>query len=391
MNTIRLGDLADLRAGFGFPKMYQGRSAGDLPFAKVGDISRVGRSDSNILTTAGHFIDEVDLSVLKARAIPAGSTLFAKIGEAIRQEHRVMAGRSMVIDNNAMAAVPRPGVDPRYLFRFLQTISMYSMTSSTTVPALRKSDLELIPAPRRDLAEQQRIASILDEADELRTLRRRALAQLDFLTQSIFATVFGDLQALQKVSFDELCRGDFRNGVSPSTRGSVKQRVLTLAAVTGEAFDARTSKIAMFDRPTPIEQRVASSLLLICRGNGNLSLVGRGHFPSIDHPDLVYPDTVIAAKPDLSRMTPAFLGHLWNSPEIRSQLENRARTTNGTFKVNQSMLAEILLPEPPMSRQNDFSQKIAVVDELRTRYRTQLHELNALFKALQHRVFNGQL
>ena len=42
------------------------------------------------------------------------------------------------------------------------------------------------------LAEQNRIAGILDATDALRAERREALAQLDTLLQSIFLDMFGD-------------------------------------------------------------------------------------------------------------------------------------------------------------------------------------------------------
>ena len=57
---------------------------------------------------------------------------------------------------------------------------------------LNKAKLKLLRIPLPPLAEQQRIAWILDAADALRTKRREALAQLDTLLQSTFLDMFGD-------------------------------------------------------------------------------------------------------------------------------------------------------------------------------------------------------
>jgi type I restriction enzyme S subunit len=42
------------------------------------------------------------------------------------------------------------------------------------------------------LAEQRRIAAILEQAEVMQAERRHALAQLDTLTQSLFLDLFGD-------------------------------------------------------------------------------------------------------------------------------------------------------------------------------------------------------
>ena len=57
---------------------------------------------------------------------------------------------------------------------------------------LYPKDVARLRIPLPPLAEQKRIAGILDAADALRAKRREALAQLNTLLQSIFLDMFGD-------------------------------------------------------------------------------------------------------------------------------------------------------------------------------------------------------
>jgi len=52
--------------------------------------------------------------------------------------------------------------------------------------------VEELEIPLPPLAEQRRIAEVLDRAEALRAKRRAALAQLDSLTQSLFLDLFGE-------------------------------------------------------------------------------------------------------------------------------------------------------------------------------------------------------
>lgn len=160
----RLGEVAEARAGYTFPPAFQGRQTGEIPFAKVGDISRAARSGL-VIDSAVNYVDRVDLARLRARTIPPGSVVFAKIGEAIRGNRKVMTGREMLIDNNAMALVPRKDViAPGFLLHVMRTIDLYSLASATTVPSIRKTDLESIVIPLPPIAEQRRVETFLNSA-----------------------------------------------------------------------------------------------------------------------------------------------------------------------------------------------------------------------------------
>ena len=92
---------------------------------------------------------------------------------------------------------PSERVTGPYLFNILRVpwlrtagaMKMRGAAGQRRVPADFLASIQ-IPVP--PVAEQERIAEILDAADALRATRREALAQLDTLIQSIFVDMFGD-------------------------------------------------------------------------------------------------------------------------------------------------------------------------------------------------------
>ncbi|AOW94040.1 hypothetical protein BFN03_18920 [Rhodococcus sp. WMMA185] len=291
-------------------------------------------------------------------------------------------------------------VDPRFLYRFFSSDRTQATARSFSRQTTNISNLDLkrcaaMPILLPPLAEQRRIAAILDHADALRAKRREALARLDELTQSIFVEMFGEPSTNPRgwpvQTMDELCMGNFRNGLSPSSRGTVHANVLTLSAVTGTEFDSTAVKVATFKTTPPPEQSVDERDLLICRGNGNLNLVGKGYFAPRSLPDTTFPDTIIAARVDATSCSRAYIQALWNTRAVRMQLESAARTTNGTYKINQGSLGSIKLPIPPSEHQTQFAGRIAGIEGLRKGHRQALSALDALFASLQSRAFRGEL
>lgn len=100
---------------------------------------------------------------------------------------------------------------------------------------------------------------------------------------------------------------------------------------------------------------------------------------------------MIAAKLDTSRVDPRFFEAAWGQPFVRRQILSAARTTNGTFKVNQKALGQVMIPIPPVSVQREFAAVVAKIDAQRERIERALALEDELFSSLQYRAFRGEL
>ena len=183
---------------------------------------------------------------------------------------------------------------------------------------------------------------------------------------------------------------NMRNGVSPSKEGMYSAKVLTLSAITQGFLDTESWKESSFSSDPPRGKRVSAGEFYICRGNGNKDLVGVGEYSDINLPDLVFPDTIIAARINLDLINAAYLRYAWARPVVRRQIESRARTTNGTFKINQRMLSEVLLPIPPLSLQREFASFAAEVAKSRFVGRTVRHCLYCYVRAMRLTAERGR-
>ena len=158
-----LGQIADAQSGAGFPKSYQGLPSGDYPLAKVSDISEATKTNGGIINKANNYLSEANAKKIGAKVFPVGTTLFAKIGEAVRLNRRAINTCPILADNNVMGLIPDTGsVTPRYLFLFMHSVDLYEYSQATTVPSVRKTDIEQIPIPLPPLAEQERIVAKIE-------------------------------------------------------------------------------------------------------------------------------------------------------------------------------------------------------------------------------------
>ena len=215
--------------------------------------------------------------------------------------------------------------------------------------------------PVFDERKQAEIVTVLDRISTQVANRQEQLELFEQLVKSRFIELF-ESKSWETVRVDSIMF-NMRNGVSPSNVGNHPAKVLTLSAITQGDFDPNSWKDGMFETEPPIEKRVTASDFYMCRGNGNKKLVGAGVYSKENRYDLVFPDTAIAATVDLQRVCLPYLFHAWKRPSVRDQIEACARTTNGTYKINQGVISNIELFLPPIDLQEQFAAFVEQTDK----------------------------
>lgn len=186
----KIGDIAIVLQGYGFPEKYQGQKYGDLPFCKVGDISSAVDRGEMVINKADNFVDYSLLPVLHAQPIPVGSTIFAKIGEAIRSNKRIKTGVPCLIDNNAAAVKSKGEISDTFLFYLMSKVNLADY-SGGIVPSVNKSTIEaidvLVPSSRD---EQQKIAECLEAIDQMISAQNQKVESLKAHKKGLMQQLF---------------------------------------------------------------------------------------------------------------------------------------------------------------------------------------------------------
>ena len=364
--NLPLVDVATLQRGFDLP--VQSRIAGDVPvFAANGPVGT-------------H--NEV--------RVPGPGVVTGRSG-TIGKVHYVPTGYWPL--NTSLFVKDFHGNHPKFIYYLLSQMRLEQYYEGTGVPTLNRNNIHSIEIPLPPLSEQKRIADILDKADAIRRKRREVIRLCEEFRRSLFLKLFGDpslnRKSFPKTTLADVCGGDLRNGVSPSSKGSVRGKVLILSAITGAAFDSAAVKEGVFDNPFKDEQLVSEGNFLICRGNGNLALCGTGRFATRSFEDTVFPDTIIAARVIGTQVRPGYFEEVWSTRHVRGQIEHSARTTSGIYKVNQKTLSQISFPLPPLELQEQFDQTIRKASDIQLRLQDTL--VDDLFSSLVQRAFRGEL
>lgn len=195
-------------------------------------------------------------------------------------------------------------------------------------------------------------------------------------------------------SVDQLSPDDLANGRSVPT-AEVGAKVLRLTAVKGGSIDLSECKLGAWSEEDAKQFAVTEGDLLIVRGNGSLTLVGRAGLVGKVKDQVAYPDTMIRLRVVASVVTPSWVGLVWDSQFVRTHLERRARTSAGIYKISQPDIVSAPIPVPGLLEQahilNVFGGQLEQVDAIQTALEAGLRQSTAQRQNILRAAFSGQL
>ena len=273
---------------------------------------------------------------------------------------------------------PRSGFEPRYVYALACSTPVLGRAISRmegSTGRLRVTDDTfnkwlVVAVP--ELPEQQAIAGVLDAVDVAIQRTRTAITTAELLKRAVIQNFFeqglGRISSADRpgkklrkgwrlVSTGQLLVRDPKNGISPvATPQPPGFPTFSIAAVRNGKIDLMNEEHRKYVR---IRDEVAAEFavkrgdLLVVRGNANPELVGRCGMVG-DHPEgCIYPDILkrVVFREGEDGVVPEFACIAWNHSVVHNQVLKRAKTSNGTLKINSKDVKQIIMPVPPKPEQ----------------------------------------
>ena len=341
------------------------------------------------------FISKEDFDAISKRsAVDDGDILYAMIG-TIGNPVIVQKQSEFAIKNVALFKFNNGNILNKYVYHFLNSEFAVSQFNSNSRGGTQKfvslTNIRDLRIPLPPLAEQQKIAAILDAADRLRQKDHQLVERYTTLSQSLFLEMFGDpLKNPQKWKLTAL--------------SSLVKAVIDCPHTTPRWTEfgkvaIRTSNLTeggwiWGDKRYVSEQEFheRSARAYVKSGDIVLSREGTVGVAAIVSPDMeiCLGQRLVQIQPNLQLANNHFLLNLILYELAPERIETVM--VGATSKhLNLKDLRSMKMITPPISLQNQFAERIKLIEAQKQKAQTSLQKSEALFNSLLQQAFTGEL
>jgi type I restriction enzyme S subunit len=380
-----LNELADVISGYAFKSTWFGE--GTAKVIRIGDLQNGIIEVENAAT-----IDDSVNQIKPQFKIQRGDILMALSGATV--------GKIAVADEkaagcylNQRVAIIRSKKPEsldylKYVFSGDYLSKLLMSAGGAAQPNLSPKDLSNMEIPLPPLAEQKRIAAILDKADAIRRKRQQAIQLADDFLRAVFLEMFGDpvtnpkgWEVMKFEAIGKLDRGKSKHRPrnDPKLLGGEHPLIQTGdVANSGGYIKVYSSTYSDFGLSQSRKWPAGTLCITIA---ANIAKTGILTF------DACFPDSVVGFTPN--KLVTTEYVQMWMS-FLQKILENSA-PESAQKNINLEILRELTIPVPPIERQNAFSSVVEKMNSAKETFDSGVLETNCFFSSLSQQAFSGQL
>lgn len=377
---VKLDNYVSILSGFAFKSTLFTDDSNHIPIIRIRDIKRsytdtfyTGSYKEEYIIKSGDFIIGMDgeFNIAEWKGIP--SLLNQRVCKISTLDKSILS--------------------ERYLFYI---ISIYlkkieDKTSFVTVKHLSVKDIKEIEIPFPPLHIQEKIAEILDKADELRRKDQELQAKYDQLAQAIFIDMFGDPVKNEKgwevKKLEAVCT-KITDGEHGTVERVEKGKLYLMARNISRYNSIDFSELSYISESDYIKinkrcNPEAGDILLVCVGAtiGKLCIVP---------PNLEFS---LARSVALLKICSNFINNnfLLNLLNIESIMNNMKSGSNSSAQAGLylSKIKSFEIIVPPIHLQEEFAKKVEIINQLKAQ--TNAEKSEELFQSLLQKAFKGEL
>jgi type I restriction enzyme S subunit len=273
--------------------------------------------------------------------------------------------------------------DIRYLFYRMQSIKINTDTHKRYWIS-KYAELEIALPP---LPVQQKIAAILDAAEELRQKDKALVAKYDELTQALFLDMFGDPisnpKGWKKVDLDS-CLLEVEKIGKAYTEDNIEY--VDIASVDNvRNIITKTTVYQTKERPSRAQQILLSGDIVFSTVRPNLKNV------AVNQVDGRIGSTgFFVCRTDDSMLNNFFLYKVLLSDSVTDYFVSITSGANYPA-VKSTDMKKFQVICPSMNLQNQFAERLKIIESLKSTAQVSALKSEELFNSLLQKAFNGEL
>lgn len=388
----RLDSLVEITGGGTPSKLKPEYFQGSIPWVTPKDMKTW-----YIKASEDHITEEA-LAASTAKLIDPGCILMVIRSGVLAHTLPIAINKVCVTINQDLKALRcNNDVDADYLARALawQAPALLKRVRGTTAHNIPTDVLRALEVPVPPIAEQKRIAAILDKADGMRRKRRQMYCHIADLQLSVFHQFFGDItrndQGWPVISVADAGTVQLGRQRAPKYQsGNFTRPYLRVANVFEDRIDLSDVLSMDFDASDYARYKLEPDDILLNEGQST-ELVGRPAMFRGEIADCCFQNTLIRFRANRAKTEPeyalaVFLAYLRSGAFARVSSK-----TSSVAHLGAARFAEMPFPLPPLQVQQEFAAHRRKIRTLEQENAAAEEQADDLFNSLAQQAFRGDL